>query len=925
MTVRSATYRIQFGPAFGFVDAIPLVGYLKTLGVTHIYASPIFQATQGSSHGYDVTDPNRINPELGTEADFQKLAGECRKHGIGWLQDIVPNHMAYNSQNAMLMDVFEYGRKSRYYSFFDIFWNHPDPQLRGQILAPFLGKPLDEVLADGELSLELTEAGLQFRYYEICFPLALSSYGKVLNSAGRTAENGNGQSWTLWRRILDAFESAAIESDPCMACKLAETAKSELWNLYRQSTEVRDHIDANVRFFAAFDRSGDRPQPVERLLDEQIYKPAYWKQASESINYRRFFYLNDFIGVRVEDSDVFDHTHALLFRLVNEGVIDGVRIDHIDGLHDCGEYLAQLRERLGNTYIVLEKIIELTEPLPYNWPVEGTTGYDFCNYVNELFCMAESRAVFSRLYAAFTGNSASFDKLLYEKKRTVCDSHLRGDIRYVAHLFEEASRSCGRKSELPLDQIEEALIEIIARLEVYRTYISPDAYRDVDRRYLEQAIAKAVDTSPALKEPLQQIGDMLLNPGKLHANEDYLGPYAFIMKFQQFTGPAMAKGFEDTLLYSYNRLTSLNEVGSDPSRFGMTLDTFNDFNVERAQRWPHTMNALSTHDTKRSEDVRARINVLSEMPALWRDKIKHWSRLNRGLKCKCDSGVAPDANDEYLLYQTLIGTWPFGENEFEGFSERIKQYAIKAVREAKIHSTWVIPNKPYEQACLAFIDSLLDRGRTDGFLTDFLNFQRDVAAYGVFNSLSQTAIKMTAPGVPDFYQGTEMWDFSLVDPDNRRAVDFELRKTALNQIERACRSNRTACIDELLNSKEDGRIKLFLIWSVLRARREYLDVFLSHSYLPLQTKGRYADHVIAFARTAQSRCAVTIAPRFLSSLIAPDQLPLGELIWKDTSVVLPSGYQWDDVISDRPKHLADETAVGSVLDRFPVALLTGRK
>jgi (1->4)-alpha-D-glucan 1-alpha-D-glucosylmutase len=859
MNVPTATYRLQFGPSFGFKDAEAIVPYLHELGISDIYASPIFRATKGSTHGYDVTNPNELNPELGTAEDFSKLTTKRKECNMGWLQDIVPNHMAYSSENQMLMDIFRNGRASRCADFFDIFWDHPEDSLKGKVLAPFLGRPLSQAIGDGEIRIERDETGMYIRYYDIRFPLALPSY--------------------------------------------------------------------------SIDESGGGLPPMERLLEKQFFRLCYWKKATEIINYRRFFYLNDFIALKVEKPEVFAEVHKLISDSVRQDVFTGLRIDHIDGLYDPARYLARLRKLAGERYIVVEKILDLDESLPMHWPVEGTTGYDFCNFVNGIFVRGENERALTETYRQFVNRSERYDELLSEKKRTICEKYMAGDVENLIHLLGMAARQCPHvRGELPPD-VREAVIEIIAAFGIYRTYISDQRYSAEDRARMEDAIDKAKKTKPALADTIDLVGRFLLfDPSGADVPSGDSQALDFLMKFQQLTGPVMAKGFEDTLLYNYNRLISLSEVGASPNRFGIPLEDFHEYNTARAARWPRSLNATSTHDTKRGEDVRARINVLTEMPEVWSAKVRQWKEINSKFKSKGGGGLAPAANDEYLLYQTLIGAMPFvtetgperRRQQNDSFRARIKEYMTKVIREAKAHSSWAERNQRYEQAFYEFTDQVLNVSGPNEFWDDFVPFQREIAAYGIFNSLSQTLLKMTSPGLPDFYQGSELWDLNLVDPDNRRPVDFEKRRRFLDQIRDKQPDNNIGLIDELLKTRRDGRIKLFLIYRVLNARRQYAGgVFEKGDYQPLTAGGRYSEHVVGFLRNHGDRKAATIVPRFLTSLIGPDELPFGTEVWKDTEIRWSKtlGGYWCDVITGQSIRPNGGLLVGDILSRFPVSLL----
>jgi (1->4)-alpha-D-glucan 1-alpha-D-glucosylmutase len=848
MYVPTATYRLQFGPSFGFKDAKSLISYLHDLGISDIYASPVFKANKGSTHGYDVTNPNELNPELGSPEDFSALTAKRNKYDIGWIQDIVPNHMSYSSGNQMLMDVFSNGRNSPYYDFFDVEWDHHDKSIKGKILAPFLGKSYPEALHDGEIQLELSDSRLVVRYYNISFPLALSSY-----APGKCQKN--------------------------------------------------------------------MPAP-EPLLEKQLFKLCFWKKAARVINYRRFFYLNDFISLKVENAEVFRETHKLIASLVRRDVFTGLRIDHVDGLYNPVQYLTRLRQLAGDKYIVVEKILELDEALPENWPVQGTTGYDFCNYVNGIFVRREYEQVFTEVYHNFLNKPVYYEELLIEKKRAICEKYMAGEIDNLVQSLSIAAKN--HRHELNRKNIRQAIIDIICAFTVYRTYISDESYGVDEKTCMTEAINGAKRNNPTLKDSINLVGQfLLLDLSDADVHSDTRKIVDFVMKFQQLTGPVMAKGLEDTLLYDYNRLVGLNEVGSSPNCFGISMDEFHKFNIDRAEHWPHCLNATTTHDTKRGEDVRARIAVLTEIPELWSDKVRHWKQINTRFKSKCHGIISPDPNDEYLLYQTMIGAMPFEPKEYKSFNERIKQYIVKVVREAKRHSSWIEPNQQYEQAFCLFVDRIMDSSASNEFWRDFLVFQKQIAAYGILYSLSQTMLKMTSPGVPDFYQGSELWDLSLVDPDNRRPVDFEKRIIILNEIRSGEIDSNTNLIDELLQTRTDGRIKLFLIYKILNERRKRPGLFEKGDYHSLKACGKYSNHVVAYIRSRDDQSIATIAPRFLRSLIGAEELPLGPDVWQDTEIALPVEMEgnWQNAITGETVRIKKTVQVCQILARFPVSLL----
>ncbi len=910
MRVPIATYRLQFGPSFGFKDAQEAVPYLARLGISDLYASPILRATQDSTHGYDVTDPAQLNPKLGTEEDFLSLAAERQDHNLGWLQDIVPNHMAYSSENAFLMDVFENGPQSEYYDWFDVFRDHPDPEMRTKVLAPILGAPLDEILGQGQLQLALDEDGLALRYYDWRLPLSLASYDEVLGRDLDPSSQPLVEVCTGWAQLND------VPAGPEKTARVA-SAKSRLLHARATDRAAGSHLDGVLDFYNG--RHG--PEPLRNLLDRQWYRLAFWQHADRNINYRRFFYLNTFIALCIEKPEVFDRIHEKIMSWVDQGVVTGLRIDHIDGLHDPLDYLRRLRERAPQCYLVVEKILELEEMIPTQWPIEGTSGYKFCNYVNGIFCDGGSEPAFTDLYHEFIGRQVDYATMLYETKLRVLQEHMGGEVAYLAHLVRHATAEGDEESPRAW---ERALAALIAAFGVYRTYIDVQQFTDQDRAFITAAVLFARDKAPDEASYIDRIGQLLLSYRPALADSGGRDAQRYvIMRFQQFTGPAMAKGLEDTLFYTYNRFVSLNEVGGDPASFGVPLDRFHRFNEMRARHWPGAMNATSTHDAKRGEDVRARLNVLTEMPQRWAEKVRQWTQLNADFKASCEGTSAPDANDEYLLYQTLVGAWPFDEEQVDAFKQRLKDYMIKALREAKRRTNWTAPNEPYENGTLAFIDRVLDADTGSGFLRKFLPFQKEISAYGAYNSLSQITLKMTCPGVPDFYQGAELWDLSLVDPDNRRPVDFKLRNGMLETLRYA---DGEAAVDlgpRLLAANEDGRVKLFLIRRLLHVRAAHPALFRAGDYVPLELAGPWARHAIAFLRRGEDTDILVVVPRFITDLVPGGEPPVGRTVWADTRVTLgddASGL-WYDAITGQVLTTDGGLPVGEILHRFPVGVL----
>lgn len=972
MRIPRATYRIQFQSGFKFEAAKNIIDYLAELGISDLYASPIFKARAGSTHGYDVVDPTKLNPELGTPEDFDALVREIKRNDMGWVQDIVPNHMAYDSQNTWLMDILENGTDSEASDYFDIDWEHPYEDFKGRVLAPMLGNFYGQALENGEIQLLYEENGLSVDYYGFKLPVRIESYARFISqNLGQLARE-------LGRRHPDFIKLLGllyliknIPSETTGKERYDQIAfvKGLLWELYTQNQEVKEFVDNNVKFFNGEKGNPDSFNPLDNLLNEQFYRLSFWKVGAEEINYRRFFTVNELISVKVQEVKVFHKTHAFINQLVEEGKITGLRIDHIDGLYDPTEYLKRLREKTGDVYITVEKILELKEDLPKIWPIQGTSGYDFLNYVNGIFCRSESEQKFTDLYKKFTGIETPYEELFIEKKLLIVDKNLAGDVDNLAQILKKIASQTRLGIDFTMNGLKRMLGEVLALFPVYRSYVNGDGISEDDRIYIKAAIEEARGQIPLLVNELNFIEKLLLLEWEesLTEEEKTLRLH-FIMRFQQLTGPLMAKGIEDTLFYVYNRLLSLNEVGGNPGEFGITIDEFHEVNQKQGAKWPHKMNTTSTHDTKRGEDARARLNVLSEIPDEWEKQIKTWSEINRSKKSTVRGRAVPVPNDEYFLYQTLIGAFPFNENPnfigqvidnwLTGFSEqseeyllsqslsgsgasllpftekerveflkRVKDYMLKSVREAKLHTAWLRPDSDYEEGFLAFVDKILEPSEDNQFLKEFLPFQKWVAGYGIFNSLSQVLIKSTAPGVPDFYQGTEFWDLSMVDPDNRRPVDYEKRSAVLSNIKEKAQIDIMKLIDELFSTKDDGRIKLFLTYKILQARKEHFELFQKGDYHRLKVSGKFKEHIVAFARRLGDTMAIAVAPRFFTTLIEPGESPLGEQVWEDTQLQFPQGSPstWQNAITDQTVYGSGIIDIAQILQHFPVALLVSQR
>ncbi|MCC5652165.1 malto-oligosyltrehalose synthase [Nostoc sp. XA013] len=927
MRIPTATYRIQFTPQFAFDNAKAIAAYLADLGISDLYASPIFKARSGSTHGYDIVDATQLNPELGTNESFDALASEIQSLGMGWLQDIVPNHMAYSSENDYLMDVLEHGPDSSYTDYFDLSWNAPFGDRQERILAPLLGDFYGASLENGHIQLQYEENGLTVNYYSLKLPLRLESYTKfIIHNLGKLTRTlgRNHPDFIKLLGILYILKSVPSEVAGKQRQDQIAFIKGLLWELYTTNDTIREFIDENIKIFNGEPGNSESFNLLDELLNDQFYRLAFWKVGAEEMNYRRFFTVNELISVKVEEVRVFNNTHSLIQRLVEEGKFTGLRIDHIDGLYNPIQYLERLREKTGDVYITVEKILELTEELPENWKIEGTSGYDFLNYVNGVFCQTENESSFDKIYQNFIGSRVDYASVVKDKKHLILEKNLAGDIDNLALLLKNVSSKYRYGNDFTLNGLKRAIAEVLTLFPIYRTYITPDGIGESDRATIQEVIRQAKEQAPLLQNELTFIEKLMLLEFDTSLTQTEREQWIyFVLRMQQYSGPLMAKGVEDTTLYVYNRLLSLNEVGGNPGHFGIDLAKFHAFNKQHQAIWPHTMNTTATHDTKRGEDVRTRLNVLSELPDEWEQQVNTWSAMNRVHRSYRHGFAMPDRNDEYFLYQTLVGAFPFAEHEHASFVERVKDYIIKAIREAKVHTAWLRPDSEYEEACTSFIEKVLDPSLSREFLEAFRPFQQRIAEYGIFNSLSQTLLKITAPGVPDIYQGTELWELSLVDPDNRRPVDFEQRRTYLSTIREQVKTDILGLIQELLSDKTDGRIKLFLTAQLLQARTNYVSLFQDGDYLPLEVQGTYANHIIAFARREGNQTAIAIAPRFLTSLIQPGDNPNGLSVWKDTHLQLPPGTSptWKNVLTQQPLEVTETLSIGSALADFPVALL----
>jgi len=911
-----ATYRLQFNPKFGFKQAAEILDYLKILGISDVYASPIFKARPGSSHGYDMIDPLEINPELGGEKEFIPLASQIKKNSMGWIQDIIPNHMAYHSENCLLMDVFEKGEDSPFYSFFDIDWNHPYSGLKKRVLAPFLGKFYKEALEQRELQLRYENSRVTVNNYDLSFPLRIESLVHIFKTKQENLIRKIGENHPGLNNLLELIKNMDSVEDK-------QKVKQMIGELYQKNPQVGAHMDQCVK---AYNKDSESLHPflqLDKLLSQQFFRLSFWKVAMEEINYRRFFSINDLISLRMERPEVFDYFHSLIESYIKKGFFTGLRIDHVDGLYNPATYLKKLRDRIRDSYMVVEKILGPREKLCPCFPVQGTTGYDWMNQVNQLFCHSKHKDRFTEIYSAFSGIKEPYAELKADKKRLIIGKSMAGDIDNLARMVKKIADKSHTGQDFTSYGLKRALVEIMAHFPIYRTYNTPGSVSKQDEQAILKAVEQALPYVPALVHECSFIEKCLLMQIDEKKDKEIKKDIEnFTVRFQQYTGPIMAKGFEDTLLYVYNRLISLNEVGGDPRQFGSSLPSFHEWNKERQKEHPFSLNASATHDTKRGEDVRARINVLSEMPDEWEEKIKLWRQTNSQYKSRVKGFLAPDANDEYFLYQTLVGSYPFKEHDFSQYKKRIRNYLVKAVREAKVHTAWIEPDHEYEQAFLDFFQSLM-QPRTE-FMRDFLPFQKRIAFYGIFNSLSQVLLKMTLPGVPDFYQGCEWWDLNLVDPDNRRPVDFRLRAESLKHMARNQIDEEN--LSRLWRDRESGQIKMFLIWKTMAVRKRFRMVFEKGEYIPLNVQGAKKNHLISFIRRYKDCWVMVIVPRFVSGLIREDQ-SISQAPWKDTQIILPSKAPclWKQVFTGEQTTLEQRIKASSIFNTSPVHLYINKE
>src|SRR3954469_17991740 len=916
-----ATARLQFIAGFTLDDAVPLVPYLASLGISHLYASPILKARPGSMHGYDIVDHGQINPELGGEPALRRLVAALKEAGLGLIIDIVPNHMGVGgADNAWWLDVLEWGRQSLFASFFDIDWEPPDRSLSNRMLAPFLGAPYGEVLESGDLTLQFDAADGRFhaQYFEHRFPIAPQHYHHVLQASGDPQ---------LADFALEFGRIGLHQRDRSLARDQASALRSAL--AARAGTpEGAAGIAASLAAYDATTEAGRRA--LHRLLERQHYRLAWWRAAADEINWRRFFDITSLAGLRVEVPEVFDATHELILKLYAEGAVDGMRIDHVDGLADPRGYCRKLYRRMQavrpdrEPMIWVEKILAPFESLRTDWSVDGTTGYDFMDEASGVLHDPEGEAPLTTLWSEQTQRSPSFDVEAKQARRQILRDNLASELNATAAAMKRVAMRDLTTRDFTLTGLRRALTEVLVHFPVYRLYISTGGRSAEDKRILDWALAGARRTVRATDRPLIDLLDAWLGGDPPRSLPPVLRRerLSAAVRFQQLSAPGAAKSVEDTAFYRYGRLISRNEVGSDPARFAVTPAGFHGAARARCKHFPRALLATATHDHKRGEDVRARLAVLSELHGEWTAAVQRWSRLNASLRRDLPDGAAPGMSAQLMLYQTLVGAWPLGlapedEAGVGAFLERVAAWQEKALREAKRRTEWAVPNLEYEAACQEFITAIMAPDRASHMRAEIAAFAARIAPAGAINGLSQALLRCTAPGVPDLYQGTEFWDFSLVDPDNRRPVDWDARRTALEAAAPAA---------GLLDHWQDGRVKQAVIAGALALRAARPALFAAGDYHPVSVEGPLAQHVLAFLRTRRDEASLTVVTRLPATALKNSSLPLLPAAeWGGTDLLLPASWKarhWREALTGEGLRAhGDRLPVGQVLAGLPVALL----
>jgi (1->4)-alpha-D-glucan 1-alpha-D-glucosylmutase len=891
-SIPAATYRVQLNNDFTLQQLQEVIQYLDALGVSTIYAAPVLKSRKGSTHGYDVVDPHVIDPEIGTIKDLEQLSTQLKQMSIGWLQDIVPNHMAFDIQNERLMDVLERGDQSPFYNYFDIDWNHHSPELKGKLAVPFLGKELEQCLADGELTLSFSGRGFTISYFDSLYPLSVSAFHLL---------KGHGE-------MLDEKIDSYIE--------VAGQLSLDEWKTFKKMWVQACHEGAcNAVINKIVTDINDDRRELKTLLERQNYLLMYWQKSERQINYRRFFTVNELICLRMEDQKVFEDYHTFIDSLYRNGLINGVRIDHIDGLYDPSVYVNRLRSLLGeNCYIIAEKILEAKEAIPKDWPLEGTSGYEFLSYVSQLFTDRAGAQKLVAFYRTLIPEVIPYSKLVFNNKKLILENYMAGEWDNLLHYFVDLKLD----GDFDVERLKQALALFMISVPVYRIYPDVLPLKENDLDIIEEAFRKALANGSDYKDEIEYLRSLFTNEAA--DAEEAERRLRFLKRLMQFTGPLTAKGVEDTTFYVYNPLISHDEVGDAPSTLGISVQAFHSRMLLRQRSTPYSLNATATHDTKRGEDARLRLNVLSEIPEIWEKYVRQWFDENKNFRVTIGDRTAPSVNDEYFIYQSLLGGFPHTMEVTEEFLNRFNEYLVKAIREAKVNSNWTQPDADYEQACKRFVELLINPDHP--FMRSFKPLIEMITRYANLYALGQALIKVTAPGIPDVYQGSELWDLSFVDPDNRRAVDYDLRRSYLEQLIAKEKEGAMSLMHFLKTRRNDGFEKLFVIWKSLNFRRENPEIFEHGDYIPLDVSGKETV-LIAYARKWNDRWLIVAVPLALAKYREQDQ-PYASNPDDLKYIGLPQGAPacWRNIFTGERLEISDRVPVFEAFKDFPVALFT---
>ncbi len=901
----TATYRLQLHHQFTLRQLKSILDYLEQLGIDTIYASPIFASVPGSLHGYDVTNPHILNPEIGNESQLREVADQLRQKKMKWLQDIVPNHMAFDSKNEWLMDVLERGEASEYAVFFDINWKHPEPELSGRLMVPFLGEQLEDCLEKKEIQLLFDEEGFSIKYFDVQWPLSVSAFKILISVIKESITPHQKQDFELFDQELNEVNKLALSG---IVMKEWKAVKGKWIADLEKNQPLKKNLDKAVR------KINDDKALLEEILDSQYYTLEHWRSTEKKIDYRRFFTVNGLICLRMEDEKVFQEYHQYILELQRKGYFDGLRIDHIDGLSEPKAYIEQLRASVGDDcYIIVEKILALNEDFPSDWKSQGTSGYEFLSQVSRLLTHVDGARQLEIYYKNQIAGRKAYEDIVFEKKFFILLHHMKGELDNLISYLHELKLWPDEKTE-DVGMLA-ALAVFMAAFPIYRIY--PDVFPVDQVEYADQALQAALQRKPERSKELKWIRTLFDTQTRIGEVSSEL---LFLKRMMQFTGPLAAKGVEDTAFYFYNPLISHNEVGDAPGKLAISSSTFHRQMSNRLKKTPYALNATSTHDTKRGEDARARINLLSEIPEEWTRVVEEWRMMNLDKKKKINGILVPAVNQEYFIYQSMIGGFPPDLQVGKEDVSRLKEYVQKFLREEKLYTDWTEPDEIYEQACFDFIDGLFDK--KNRFLESFLPFAEKVIAYGSVYSLSQALIKVAAPGIPDIYQGAELWDLSYVDPDNRRPVDYELRKEILQQI-KSKESDNKKLLCFLASHRNDGFEKMYVLYKSLQFRRKHPEIFWHGEYIPLSID-RGDDTAFAFARHWNGQWAMVVVPMNISGKMkSTERVPQKET-WSGISLVPPANAptEWMNVFTGQHFSANGELKLSEIFSEFPVALLT---